>query len=109
MIVVLIEKPEDEDFPWERAGDDLVYSKTISLVEALTGYEFELVHMDQRRLLVKSESQDVVKPGDLRVIQNEGMPVHKNITEKGRLFIRFDIEFPKYKDIESHVTVCLQQ
>lgn len=104
VIVVLVEKPpESEDYPWKRMDDDLLYKQTISLKEALTGYEFEIRHLDGRILLVKSEPRDVIKPGDLRVIVGEGMPRYKNISEKGKLFIKFDIEFPTYAEISPHL------
>jgi len=37
------------------------------------------------------------------MIAGEGMPMYKNIENKGRLFIKFTIDFPTYKDIEPHV------
>jgi len=100
VIVVLVERPPDnENYPWKRNGDDLFYRQMLTLKEALTGFEFEIRHLDGRLLLVKSDSRDVIKPNDMRLVPNEGMPRYKNITEKGKLFIKFDVEFPSYKDI----------
>jgi len=33
-------------------------------------------------------------PGDVKIIQGEGMPTYKNPFEKGNLFITFAIDFP---------------
>lgn len=33
--------------------------------------------------------------GDTRVIVGEGMPKHKSPTERGNLYIKFNIEYPK--------------
>jgi len=101
VVVHLVEKDMGEDYPWKRAGNDLLYKKTITLSEALTGYEFEIRHLDNRVLLVRSEEHDIVKPGDLRVVADEGMPCYKNISQKGKLYIQFDVDFPTYKEIET--------
>ena len=37
---------------------------------------------------------DTVQYGDLKVIENEGMPVYKDPFTKGNLVIIFDIELP---------------
>lgn len=37
----------------------------------------------------------MVKPGQIKQIDNEGMPVYKAPYEKGNLYIKFEIEFPK--------------
>lgn len=88
---ILQAKP-DENF--ERKGNDLIYKKTISLVEALTGFNFVLQTLDDRYLQVKSEPNTVTKPGQYKVINQEGMPDRKNVTQKGNLYILFNIEFP---------------
>merc|ERR1711953_1209906 len=36
--------------------------KKISLVEALCGFELELTHMDNRKILIKSSPGEIVKP-----------------------------------------------
>jgi len=101
LIVVLVERQDNS--PWTRLGDDLLYEVNISLVEALTGFKFQISHMDGRILHVNSEEKDIIKPGDLRKIPGEGMPMYKNFTQKGELYIKFEIEFPTYNQIKSHV------
>ena len=34
-------------------------------------------------------------PGCRRVVENEGMPMHRNPFERGHLIIKFHIEFPE--------------
>merc|ERR1711879_488140 len=41
---------------------DLFLEKKISLVEALCGFELELTHLDNRKLLIKTSPGDIVKP-----------------------------------------------
>jgi len=91
LIIVLAEE-KDEHFT--RKGNDLFYEHTLTLSEALTGYEFLITHMDDRKLFVHSTPLEIVKPGDLRVIIDEGMPFHKSPFDKGRLIIKFNVLFP---------------
>jgi len=94
IIVILKEKRDDRNpDPFKRQGDDLVYEHKITLVEALTGYKFYLKHLDDRYLHISSEDNVVTKPGDVKVVMHEGMPIHKQ-SYKGNLLIRFDVIFP---------------
>jgi len=100
IIVVLTEKQvEGERFT--RKGHDLIYEHTLSLVEALTGFEFQIKHLDDRILVVVSEPNSVLKPDEIKLLPGEGMPHHKQPFEKGQLYIKFNIEFPKPEEIGS--------
>jgi DnaJ family protein A protein 2 len=92
IIFVLIEKKHEI---FKRNGNDLYMEATIPLVEALAGFAFTVKHLDDRVLLVKSEKGEIINPGDIKMIANEGMPIHKRPFEKGNLYIHFNIEFPK--------------
>jgi DnaJ-class molecular chaperone len=60
-IVFVIQQKEHPKF--KRKGDDLFYEHTLSLTEALCGFQLVLTHLDNRQLLVKSNPGEVVKPG----------------------------------------------
>lgn len=92
-VVVILQQKEHELY--RREGSHLFFKKTISLAEALCGFEFRMKHLDERVLVVKSEPGSVTKPGDFKCIVNEGMPHVKNIFQKGNLYIEFNVEFPK--------------
>ncbi|RVE42739.1 hypothetical protein evm_012622 [Chilo suppressalis] len=92
VIIVLQQKTHDV---FQRTGDDLVIKREISLTEALCGFEFVVKHLDGRDLLVRQAPGDIVKPGDLKGIQGEGMPQFKNPFEKGNLYVKFDVVFPE--------------
>mmetsp|Transcript_273 Transcript_273/g.372 ORF Transcript_273/g.372 Transcript_273/m.372 type:complete len:414 (-) Transcript_273:30-1271(-) len=92
IIFVLSEKKHET---FKRNGNDLILEYTIPLIEALTGCQFLVKHLDNRELLVKTEKTEVVEPGEVRVVQNEGMPIYKQPFQKGNLYIKFNIEFPK--------------
>lgn len=96
VIIVLQQKHHDK---FQRSGDDLVMAHTITLTEALCGFCMVLKHLDGRDLLIKHPAGHVVKPGDIKGIEGEGMPHYRNPFEKGNLYIKFDVTFP-----ESHFT-----
>jgi len=69
-------------------------TKTITLYEALVGFEFVVTHLDKRKILIKSQPGEITRPKELKVVKDEGMPLHKNPFVKGKLFIEFDVKFP---------------
>lgn len=60
-IVFVLQQKEHPKF--KRKGDDLFLEHTLSLTEALCGFQFVLTHLDNRQLLIKSNPGEVVKPG----------------------------------------------
>jgi DnaJ family protein A protein 2 len=60
-IVFVLQQKEHPEF--KRKGDDLFVEHTLSLTEALCGFQFVLTHLDGRQLLIKSNPGEVVKPG----------------------------------------------
>merc|ERR1719443_2703850 len=53
---------QQEHALFKRRGADLFIEKDISLVEALCGFELEVTHLDGRKLLIKTNPGDIVKP-----------------------------------------------
>lgn len=104
LVVVLQEKPDKEEYyqKFKRHGTDLIFAHELTLNEALTGFKIHIKQLDGRNLAVTSNG-DVVKPGDVFMIENEGMPKEGNPYVKGRMFIRFEVQFPTYKQISKNV------
>jgi len=90
-VILVLQQVEHDVF--KRDGQDLYMQKSIKLVEALCGFKFLLTHLDGRVLVVQS-SNEILKPGDVKCIESEGMPQYKNPFEKGKLYIKFDVQFP---------------
>lgn len=80
---------------FKRDGHNLIMKKKISLTEALTSVASKIETLDKRVLFCKTNPGNIVKPGDVLQIKNEGFPVHKDPFIKGNLYIEFEIEFPK--------------
>lgn len=93
-IKIIIEKttsPEDEIF--KRNGMDLHHTATITLKEALTGFSFELPHLNNKILRINNTSnRTVIKPNHTHILKELGMVKDGHPT--GNLVIEFKIEFP---------------
>lgn len=44
--------------------------------------------------MVSIQPGQVIKPGEVKMIQGEGMPAYKRPFDKGNLFVTFEIKFP---------------
>lgn len=60
-IVFVLQVKEHPRF--SREHDDLFIDHTLSLTEALCGFQFTVTHLDGRQLLIKSNPGEVIKPG----------------------------------------------
>lgn len=98
IVIVLDQKAHDT---FERQGIDLYVTKKISLTESLCGFTMLLNHLDGRSLVIKNNPGEVIVPGSLKGVKNEGMPIHRNPFEKGNLFIKFDVQFPESQFVPS--------
>jgi len=77
-----------------RDESDLMMELNISLLQALTGFTLPVTHLDGRLLLLKSQPQQIIKPGDVKEVPGEGMPTYKRPFDKGLLILKFNIVFP---------------
>ena len=66
----------------------------ITLVEALTGVNFIVTHLDGTKIRIKSEPGEVIKPDDLKTVPEKGLPFYKSPYRFGNLFIKFSVTFP---------------
>ncbi len=98
LVFVVEEKPHEV---LKRAGNDLIATVKIPLVEALTGVPGNnrvtrvLELLDGRRVQVPAPV-GIVKPGADTRIPGEGMPIRKGgVKSKGDLIVKWDVEFPE--------------
>ena len=80
---------------YTRKGADLFIEKSISLVEALTGFNFEIKHLDGEKLSISSNPGDILADKTEKCIFNKGMPFFKDPMSYGNLIIKFTVDFPK--------------
>jgi len=62
----------------------LVIIKKISFSEAICGFEFKLVHLDKRILIIRNKKGDIIKPDSIKQLKNEGMPSLEKPKKKER-------------------------
>jgi DnaJ family protein A protein 2 len=91
-LVVLVQQEKHALF--KRQGSNLFLSKSISLAQALVGFDFQLVHLDGHKLNVRSRTGLVVSPGTVQVVRGQGMPTGHG-SEMGDLYFEYDVVFPK--------------
>lgn len=90
-IVVKLLLQEHETFV--RQENDLYVTKTISLTEALCGFQMNIRHLDGRTLLISQPAGDVIAPGSVKGIRGEGMPIYRG-DSNGDMYIKFSVAFP---------------
>jgi len=78
---------------FERKFLDLYTNVTISLKDALLGFNTEITHLDGHK--VKIERQQITWPGARIKKKGEGLPSNENYNLRGNLIITFDVEFPR--------------
>ena len=72
-------------------GNDLRIKKKILLSEALCGTSFNIVHLDNKEINIRSKN--IIRPGDVKRIKKQGM--YDKFQLRGDLIIEFEIEFPE--------------
>ncbi|KAJ0240330.1 DnaJ domain-containing protein [Hirschfeldia incana] len=89
IIFVVEEKPHPV---YKRDGNDLLVSKEITLLEALTGKTLDLITLDGRTLVIPLT--DIINPDHEVVVTNEGMPISKEPGKKGNLRLKLSVRYP---------------
>ncbi|KAJ0980607.1 hypothetical protein J5N97_008862 [Dioscorea zingiberensis] len=77
---------------FRREGNDLHMTVTISLLQALVGFEKAIPHLDEH--LVEIGTKGITKPKEVRKFKGEGMPLHYS-NKKGDLYVTYEVLFPK--------------
>lgn len=90
LVFIIREKPHDV---FKRDKNDLIFTRNITLKEALCGHNLMINSLDGRP--IEKQINDVVSPNYETIIPNEGMPVSKYEGTFGNLRIKYNIEWPK--------------
>ena len=82
-----------ENSTFKRKGLDLIFKKEISLKEALCGVNFEILHLNKKKYLIKNDGETIINNNDIKKIINLGM---KRDNYLGDLIIEFNIKMPEF-------------
>ncbi|UKZ79139.1 hypothetical protein TrVFT333_006889 [Trichoderma virens FT-333] len=92
IVFTLVEEPHDV---FSRLGNDLSAELTVSLSEALVGFNrVVLKHLDGRGIQLNRPRGKVLKPVDCIKIPGEGMPMKRG-DARGDLYLLVKVEFPE--------------
>jgi len=92
-IVVILKQVEHKTFTRTPDGCHLMFRQSITLLEALTGFQFAVTHLDGRSLIINSEPGAIYKDGDVKAIKEEGFPVRGG--HNGHLYITLNLVYPQ--------------
>ncbi|XP_076952252.1 dnaJ protein ERDJ3B-like [Bidens hawaiensis] len=76
---------------FRREGNNLHATATITLAQALVGFEKTITHLDDH--LVNIGTKGITKPKEVKKFKGEGMPLHFS-NKKGDLYVTFEVLFP---------------
>lgn len=76
---------------FQRNGLGLVIKKSLSLKQALCGFQFEIKHLNGRTYKINNEPGTIIQRGDRKIINGLGF---KRGNHVGQLIIEFTIETP---------------
>lgn len=76
---------------FRKDGINIIFEKTITLVESLAGLSFKFKYLDDQEYTINNNIK-VIQPGYTKNIKNMGLYCSGN---KGSLIIVFDVEFPE--------------
>lgn len=100
IVFVLRDKPHAR---FRREGPHLVHVAHIPLHAALAGCTLDVDTLDDR--LIHVPIVEIVKPGYVKVVPGEGMPLPEDTKRRGDLIIEFDVEFPQRLSREQKILV----
>mmetsp|Transcript_21370 Transcript_21370/g.30938 ORF Transcript_21370/g.30938 Transcript_21370/m.30938 type:complete len:415 (-) Transcript_21370:459-1703(-) len=106
---------EKEHDVFKRKGADLLVTKSLSLNEALCGFEWIVKHLDGREIVIKSKPGEVIKPESdgatpfVKIVPNEGMPSHGQPFVKGNLYVLFRVNFPVDGELDEETVKVLKK
>lgn len=104
-IIFVVQEKEHATF--KRKGPDLFLEKSISLAEALCGFQMTVTHLDKRPLVISTNEGDIIKPNSFKAVYDEGMPTYQSPFQKGKLFVHFNVKFPAPGDLSDEELAAL--
>jgi len=84
---------------FKRVGADLLINKKITLLEALTGFYFEIELLDKKKITITTAPGEIISANERKMIEGKGMPFYNDRLSHGNLIITFEVEFPKKNSI----------
>lgn len=74
-----------------RKGAGLFCEKNITLLEALTGTNYKMKHLDGKEFKITTLPGEVIQHDEVKCIKNKGLPFFKDAMGSGNLYVKFKI------------------
>jgi DnaJ-class molecular chaperone len=84
-----------------RKNADLLMKLTISLEEALFGFNKTFTHLDGKIHELRSKRNEIIDFGTVFLVKDMGMPIYKSV-EYGDLYVVIEIEMPKKLNLKEN-------
>lgn len=106
-LIFILQELKHEFF--QRDGENLIIQKSVPLVNALTGFSFELTHLDGKKVLVSTPNGMIIQPDMMLEVVDLGMPIYNYPFEFGSLYVKFSVVFPTTltKENVDNLKLCL--
>jgi DnaJ family protein A protein 2 len=91
-LIFILQEMKHEFF--QRDGENLIMQQNIPLVNALTGYSFEVNHLDGKKILIHTPPGMIIQPDAVLEVIDQGMPIYSYPFEHGSLYVKFNVIFP---------------
>ena len=88
-IKIQIKIKDHEKF--NRNGLDLILYKNITLKESLCGFNFEFIHLNNKKYIIQNGGESIIREKEKKIIHNLGMERDDYF---GNLIIIFNIKYP---------------
>lgn len=89
-----------KDNIFTREENNLIYNLDLDIGEALCGCTKSLKHINDEQLCFDIDYKEQIKDGDIRIIENKGLPVFRHNNKFGDLIIKFNIKYPPIEFID---------
>lgn len=96
VVIVVDVKPHER---FQRKGNDLYIDYEVDLLTALGGGKILIPHLDDRALSVEIPAGEVIKPGSMKVLRDQGFPSLRH-HKPGDLYVNLTVAFPETLPVE---------
>ncbi len=91
---IIVEVQVEKHKKFIRKGADLIFKTSITLIQALTGFETVFNHLDKRNIRLFTKPGEIIKPGVFKTCKELGLPFFEQPYKFGNLYLDFDFVFP---------------
>ena len=91
---VIIRLRQETNKRFVRDGNHLKTAMSVPLVEALIGFSTRVEQLDGEHVVINRNNK-ITQPGEVLVLEGEGMPIRGDMDARGDLFVTVEIAFPK--------------